>query len=427
MTGNSRVEHSSTGVKYSRIPHRYTIADLECHCVFCLFSLLGKDTPSNRLANKYISRIAPVLTIGSFRAAMAPFTGTLESISLEETDIPTVMIVGKSGAGKSTLGNYLLYGMSKPDGGFKTVRGVDRGTTVCSTKTVFSTSAPSGMPPTTQAGGPLAVIDTPGIPDALDKTMEFYDNVVMTARESAGLNALIFAIHDSKDRQQIARDCETYRVLLAQFAWLPCLKILFFRVKVTPGQNDEQRNDDFVRMRRDLANIQASAGLETATRVHLYENGEQPIQLFGLRQAICEALKVPIPDWGIRTHSELRASVVNLATASTRAKGLENEKTRLIKQKALLEGLNEHLGTYDSIGKRVGPHIALLVSLTTLIRDVVITYFPVCSGVAAVEYLSIAVDYIIEANERQAIKIGDEVSLTLHRVPLATTLWFHAR
>ncbi|CAM9541496.1 unnamed protein product, partial [Ectocarpus fasciculatus] len=123
------------------------------------------------------------------------------------------MVVGKSGMGKSTLCNYLLYGNPRPKNGFLAKNGEDPVTTACEAKAVVSTESPRRFT-ALRPGGPLKMIDTPGIPDPAGRTLEYYNDIVQTARQVGGLNALIITVCFNNDRDQIRKDFETYRILL---------------------------------------------------------------------------------------------------------------------------------------------------------------------------------------------------------------------
>lgn len=75
--------------------------------------------------------------------------------------------------------------------------------------------------------GTLRVIDTPGIPDPdKSKTLNYFDAIVETIRQSNNINLLIFLVNEDRtDEGQFGK----YRALLKQFSTLPCNKLMICR------------------------------------------------------------------------------------------------------------------------------------------------------------------------------------------------------
>lgn len=289
--------------------------------------------------------------------------------STTSQDTPTVMVVGKSGMGKSTLCNYLLYGSPRPDEGFSVSSGAEPITAACASKFVASTRAPRSMQPT-EPGGPLTLIDTPGIPDPNMRTLEAYNDIVMAARNSDGINALIIAVHYDADRQLILNDFGTYKILLKQFARLPCLKILLCRVRLQVDFTEAQQQAELAPVTAWMDNIQASGGMEGASKVILLDNDRQAAQIFALRQVVCEAPKVSIPDWTIRTHPELVENVQALSTEQSRMAALREKKTCLEQEKRQLVLLNTELRSRSLRAETVGSFLSALIIAGGFVGDV---------------------------------------------------------
>ncbi|CAN0272188.1 unnamed protein product, partial [Hapterophycus canaliculatus] len=114
------------------------------------------------------------------------------------------MVFGKSGMGKSYLCNCLLYCSPRSKQGFGTAAGREPVTSECEGLTVARTEPPPCPPGhdmgVLKPGGPLQMIDTPGIPDPSGRTLRFYDEIVRTLQDIGGLNAFIMAFNDTTDR-----------------------------------------------------------------------------------------------------------------------------------------------------------------------------------------------------------------------------------
>lgn len=67
------------------------------------------------------------------------------------------------------------------------------------------------------------MIDTLGIPDPDTSTLEGYNDIVMAARNSDGINALIVAVHFGVGRELILLDFEAYLIILEEFSRPPLL------------------------------------------------------------------------------------------------------------------------------------------------------------------------------------------------------------
>ncbi|CAM9449854.1 unnamed protein product, partial [Hapterophycus canaliculatus] len=158
------------------------------------------------------------------------------------------MVFGKSGMGKSYLCNCLLFGSGRFKEGFGSAGGASAVTSKCEARTVERTEPPPCPPGSPQGslkpGGPLKMIDTPGIPDPAKRTLEFYDEIIRTLRNTGGLNAFIMVLNNTTDRDSIRQDMETYRILLKQFAKLPVFKVVVCRVRLDQWATAEQQEKD---------------------------------------------------------------------------------------------------------------------------------------------------------------------------------------
>lgn len=239
---------------------------------------------------------------------------------------PTAMVVGKSGMGKSTLCNYLLYGTPRPTDGFEAKGGKHPVTTSCEAKEVASTAAPHRF--NLRPGGPLKLIDTPGIPDPNGRTLDFYNKIVNTARETGGLNALIVAVCFNNDRDQTRKDFETYRILLTQFEKMPVMKVLVCRARLQPDLTEKQQEEDLAPVREWAAEILKSGGMESAHTFMLIDNETQVEQLFKLRKLLTKMPWTPIEDRNLRSYSDLKESAQRLISQDTRMEELRRKKAR---------------------------------------------------------------------------------------------------
>ncbi|CAM9724967.1 unnamed protein product [Ectocarpus fasciculatus] len=296
----------------------------------------------------------------------------------EQRRSPVAMVVGKSGMGKSTLCNYLLFGNPRPAGGFSAVGGVDPETSICEAKTVRSTDPPRRFADgdRLRPGGPLTMIDTPGMPDPEGRTLEFYNDIVNTARRTGGLNALIVTVCFSIDRAQTQHDFETYRILLTQFEKMPVLKILLCRVRLQPDLTEEQRETDMVPVREWVRDILDRGGMRSAEVKFLIDDDTQGLQLFNLRRHVTEMPWIPIHECNMRTYDELKESAERLVALDTRLGELQAKKVELELEREQLGAANVTLNDkanntrmHGSIWSNVVRASGMLLSIASLGED----------------------------------------------------------
>lgn len=126
--------------------------------------------------------------------------------------------VQRFGMGKSYLCNCLLFGSPYAERGFRSEPSGDPITSECQAKTMDGVE-PSDFALQTsidilKPGGPLTMIDTPGIPDPAKRTLKSYDEIVRTARDAGRLNVFIMMVKDGGDRKHLQDDLETYHIML---------------------------------------------------------------------------------------------------------------------------------------------------------------------------------------------------------------------
>lgn len=278
--------------------------------------------------------------------------------------VPTAMVFGKSGMGKSYLCNCLLDGSGYADEGFHTEPGADPITRECQVRTVERTDAPPCPPGSRQGslkpGGPLRMIDTPGIPDPAGRTLQFYDQIVKTVQDTGGLNAFIMVINSTTDREHIRKDIETYRVLLAQFAKLPVFKVVVCRVRLERWASTERRNKHFESIKTWITEILDKGGMASAEQVYIRQDETMMLQYFELRSLVADMPWAPVGDWNMKTSAELRESAKRLIDLDTRTEELREKKRSLLIQKgALDESIAKLQGKVDKTGKKKGWSLAV--------------------------------------------------------------------
>ena len=295
---------------------------------------------------------------------------------------PVVMVVGKSGMGKSTLCNLLLYGNNdhgEARGVFKTAGGHEAVTTKCAERTVQSTPPPTSMKGAS-AGGPLRVIDTPGLPDTNKRTLAFYDKIVKTARSTGGLNAIIITVVYGHDRVNTLQDFETYAILLSQFDKMPCLKIMLCRFDPSPfARSDEQIAKSLEPVKAWVEEIMRKGGMESAKVIFLMNRVPDMLdQIFVLRQLVAEQPSMPVELHNIRTYDEMKNSARRLVDPHSRRDELEGICRSLKSQKVQYISLNESLEAYAGYARGVGMSLGALTALGGMGLAIATGLSPVC-------------------------------------------------
>lgn len=263
------------------------------------------------------------------------------TVAMDEQSTPIVMVLGKSGVGKSTLGNYFLYDSPEHDGGFKAEKGGVPVTFKCEGKTVESTPAPVS---TGKPGGSLTVIDTPGIPDPPRpdihgtqpppiRTLEFYNDIVLTMRRIGGLNALVFLMKYSDDRAQVRQDFRAHRILLEQFGGLLCPKVVQCRYSVNPDLPEEKQEAEVKVVHAWVKDLMAEVKMETSFVILVNECQPQRERLFAARQILVDLPFTPITAMNIRTTDEMQESARRLVDDDTRREELEKKRRVLMREK----------------------------------------------------------------------------------------------
>ena len=243
-------------------------------------------------------------------------TGEPVSRDTREGVPTTVMIVGKSGSGKSTLGNHLLNAGVAPDD-FKlhfTEGGGARGIT-------------EYVEDHTSTDGSLRVIDTPGIPDPnAISTLKYFDIIVQNLRSQDSINLLIFLVSEDRTNKQ---QFNHYRVLLNQFNYLPCEKLMVCRQSsythsFRTAEAEETKRNEGIRFVKDIL---ARSSMDMPFMLQSSGWGDEAKQSLARIVNYARACRsVSLCDCpSLRTHRELETFVRRLASRKDRLKALEFE------------------------------------------------------------------------------------------------------
>ena len=243
-------------------------------------------------------------------------TGEPVSRDTNEGVPTTVMIVGKSGSGKSTLGNHLLNAGVTPDD-FKlhfAEGGGARGITDC-------------VEDHTSTDGSLRVIDTPGIPDpSTISTLEYFDIIVQNLRSPDSINLLIFLVSEDRTNEQ---QFSHYRVLLNQFNYLPCEKLMVCRQSSythssRTAEAEETKRNEGIGFAKDIL---ARSSMDMPFMLHSSGRGDEAKQSLARivnYARVCRS--VSLCEWAsLRTYRELKTFVRRLASRKDRLKALNFE------------------------------------------------------------------------------------------------------
>lgn len=250
-------------------------------------------------------------------------------------------------------------------------------TSLCEEKSVERTSAPGD---TEKPGGPLTVIDTPGIPDPRRKsksdpskfekirTLEFYNDIVLTMRRIGGLNSLVFLLQYSKDRAQVQRDFETHRILFEQFGDLTCPKAFICQYDINTDLTEKSQERE---MKKVTAWVQDLVAKVKGTSVVFFVNNRQSQreQLFAVRQTLDKMLFIPISEMSIRTTDELQESAGRLVNDNTRREELEKKKLVLMREIEEVRGSCEDLQRKAKDARGHGAFWGGVIAVGSLVVD----------------------------------------------------------
>lgn len=320
-----------------------------------------------------------------------------------------VMLVGTSGAGKSTLGNFLLYGSAIYDGGFVSAVSREPVTTACTSRVAYSQNRP-----------PFKVIDTPGLPDPNGNTKNFFDCIVREARSAGSLNAIVFVIDYSVNRNDVARSMSNASVLLEQFNKLGCTTIIACRVPPhVQGMNEDGIRSAELCWNRYVTDIANEAGLWVSTIYFL--GADMVSQAREIRELVtrCPAVYVA-GDSGMQTFDELKRCAENRRNEHTRDVQLKQDVERLKKETIALQGTGTKLlthGTWSALTRRdaqmVADKIQSLEHLPVLAGAVRLVV-----GVAALASVGVVVA-IADASSNALLHAVNQRNIALNKAAVA--------
>ena len=239
--------------------------------------------------------------------------------------VPTALVFGKSGMGKSYLCNCLLYGDGYSEEGFA-VEEEPVTDIKCEARYVERTDAPNKQQGSSKPGGPLKMIDTPGIPDPAGiNTEKYYDDIVQAVENAEGLSAFVMVLTNTTDREHLRKDIETYRVLLTQFAELPVSKVVVCRVRPDKWATTEQQNKKMEITKKWVSDVMRKGGVEKALEVYIKEDDTMMSQYFDLRSLVTGLPWTPVNGWKMKRYAELMGSDQGSADPSTPTKATRTD------------------------------------------------------------------------------------------------------
>lgn len=319
------------------------------------------------------------------------------------------MLVGTSGAGKSTLGNFLLYGSANEDGGFVTAAGREPITNECTSRVVYSQNCP-----------PFKVIDTPGLPDPNGNTKKFFDCIVREARSAGSLNAIVFVIDYSVNRNDVARSVSNASVLLEQFNKLGCTTIIACRVPPhVQGMNEDGIRTAELCWNTYVTEIAHAAGLRISTIYFL--GADMVSQAREIRELVTRCPAVYIAgDSGMQTFDELKRCAENRRNEHTRDVQLQQDVERLKKETIALRSTGAEMKANGTFYARISRDARMLAEkIQSLERlPVMAGAVRLVAGVAALASVGVVVA-IADASSNALLHAVNQRNIALNKAAVA--------